>query len=48
MSFGIRHKRIANGNDLDELFASSDLTSSINLIEIMLDKDAYPNYRSGR
>jgi len=48
MSFGIKHKKIANENDLDELFATSDLTSSINLIEIMIDKDAYPNYRSGR
>lgn len=48
MSFGIRHKKIANENDLDELFATSDLTSSINLLEIMIDKDAYPNYRSGR
>lgn len=48
MSFGIRHKKIANENDLDELFTTSDLTSSINLIEIMIDKDAFPNYRSGR
>jgi acetolactate synthase-1/2/3 large subunit len=48
MSFGIKHKKIANENDLDELFANSDLTSSINLIEIMIDKEAYPNYRSGR
>jgi len=48
MSFGIRHKKIVNENDLDELFANSDLTASINLIEIMIDKDAYPSYRSGR
>jgi acetolactate synthase I/II/III large subunit len=47
-SFGIQHKKIANENDLDELFATSDLTTTINLIEIMIDKDAYPDYRSGR
>ena len=48
LSFGIRHKKIVSETDLDDLFANSDLTSSINLIEIMIDKDAYPNYRSGR
>lgn len=48
MSFGIKYKRIVNDNDLDDLFANCDLISSINLIEIMIDKDAYPDYRSGR
>jgi acetolactate synthase-1/2/3 large subunit len=48
LSFGIRHKKITTEADLDDLFANSDLTSSINLIEIMIDKDAFPNYRSGR
>jgi acetolactate synthase I/II/III large subunit len=48
MSFGIRHKKIVNEADLDDLFANSDLTASINLIEIMIAKDAFPNYRSGR
>lgn len=48
MSFGIKHKKIENENDLDDLFANSDLSASINLIEIMIDKDAFPNYRSGR
>jgi acetolactate synthase-1/2/3 large subunit len=48
MSFGIRHKKISSEADLDDLFANSDLTSSINLIEIMIDKDAFPNYISGR
>lgn len=47
-SFGIRHKRIECEADLDDLFGSGDLTSSINLIEIMIAKDAYPNYKSGR
>jgi acetolactate synthase-1/2/3 large subunit len=48
LSFGIKHKKIASEADLDELFTHGDLTSSINLIEIMIDKDAFPNYRSGR
>jgi acetolactate synthase-1/2/3 large subunit len=48
LSFGIRHKKISTDADLDDLFANSDLTESINLIEIMIDKDAFPNYRSGR
>jgi acetolactate synthase I/II/III large subunit len=48
MSFGIRHRKIVDEADLDDLFANSDLTTSINLIEIMIAKDAFPNYRSGR
>jgi acetolactate synthase-1/2/3 large subunit len=48
LSFGIGHKKIVTDSDLDDLFANSDLTSSINLIEIIIDKDAFPNYRSGR
>lgn len=48
MSFGIQHKKIVSAADLDDLFADSNLTSSINLIEIMIDKDAFPNYISGR
>ena len=47
-SFGIRHKRVAAESDLDELFAGCDFTSAINLIEIMMDKDAFPSYDSGR
>jgi len=48
LSFGIRHMKIVTETDLDDLFANNDLTSSINLIEIMTDKDAYPKYWSGR
>lgn len=48
LSFGIRHKKIVTNADLDDLFANSDLSGSINLIEIMIDKDAFPSYRSGR
>lgn len=47
-SFGIRHHRIENEADADRLFAEADLAGSINLIEIMLDKNAFPEYRSDR
>ncbi|MHB1291217.1 MAG: thiamine pyrophosphate-binding protein [Sulfuricella sp.] len=48
LSFGINHKKIVTEADLDDLFANSDLANVINLIEIMIDKDAFPNYLSGR
>jgi acetolactate synthase-1/2/3 large subunit len=47
-SFGINHQKIESESDLDEMFAKADLEGSINLIEIMLDKNAFPNYLSGR
>ncbi len=48
LSFGIKHKKVVTESDLDELFADSDLTGDINLIEIMIDKNAFPDYLSGR
>ena len=47
-SFGINHMKITSNADVDNLYANCDLTGSINLIEIMIDKNAFPNYRSGR
>ena len=47
-SFGINHMKITSDTDVDNLFANFDLTGAINLIEIMIDKNAFPNYRSGR
>ncbi len=47
-SFGIDYKKIATQADIDDLFSSCDLSASINLIEIIIDKDAFPSYRSGR
>lgn len=47
-SFGIKHKRIENGADLDGLFEELDFNKDINLVEIMIDKDAFPNYLSQR
>jgi len=34
--------------DLDSLFRDTDFSGGINLIEIMLDKDSFPNYSSLR
>lgn len=47
-SFGIQHHRIETEADLDTLFADADLTGAINLIEILLDKNAFPSYLSAR
>ncbi|MEN8207045.1 MAG: thiamine pyrophosphate-binding protein [Pseudomonadota bacterium] len=47
-SFGITYQRVAAEIDLDSLFEDTDFSSAINLIEIMLDKDSFPNYNSLR
>jgi len=47
-SFGIRHHHLASEADIDALFAEADLENAINLIEIPLDKHAFPAYLSGR
>jgi len=46
-SFGIRHCRVESAQDLAKL-ESIDFRHGINLIEVMLDQDAYPNYSSRR
>ncbi|MDO9189159.1 MAG: thiamine pyrophosphate-binding protein [Sulfurimicrobium sp.] len=46
-SFGIRHCRVESTQNLAKLDAI-DFRHSINLIEIMIDQDAYPNYSSRR
>jgi acetolactate synthase-1/2/3 large subunit len=47
-SFGINHVLIESRESLGSLFDSFDLTSGINLIEIIIDKNAFPNYSSRR
>ena len=47
-AFGIRHYRVETEADLDALFARADLAGGINLIEILLDKHAFPSYLSAR
>jgi acetolactate synthase-1/2/3 large subunit len=46
-SFGIEHVRVENEQDLAKL-AALDFHHDINLIEVMIDQDAYPNYSSRR
>jgi acetolactate synthase-1/2/3 large subunit len=47
-SFGINHVRIENEQDLTGLAETLDFHNGINLIEILIDQDAYPNYSSRR
>jgi acetolactate synthase-1/2/3 large subunit len=47
-SFGINHRAIERQSDLEDLFANTDFVDSINLIEIKIDKNAFPNYSSRR
>jgi acetolactate synthase-1/2/3 large subunit len=47
-SFGIRHARIEKEQDLPDLAEAMDFRNGINLIEIIIDQDAYPNYSSRR
>jgi acetolactate synthase-1/2/3 large subunit len=47
-AFGVNHYRIETEAELDALFAHADLTGTINLIEILLDKHAFPRYLSAR
>jgi len=47
-SFGITHVRAETKDDLDDVFDNTDFTGKINLIEIMVDKNAFPNYSSRR
>lgn len=46
-SFGIKHCRVESEIDLSKL-ETIDFRHGVNLIEIMLDQDAYPNYSSRR
>ena len=47
-SFGVNHQRIDDQDDLQQLFSRCDLRKGINLIEIPIDKNAFPDYQSGR
>ncbi|MES9902598.1 MAG: thiamine pyrophosphate-binding protein, partial [Sedimenticola sp.] len=47
-AFGINYKQVAAEADLESLFSDYDLSGTINLIEVLIDKDAFPNYSSKR
>jgi len=47
-SFGMSFEHVETEADLDRVFETVDFIEGSNLIEIMIDKDAFPNYSSGR
>ena len=47
-SFGINYFRIETEQDIQAAFENNDLEQEINLIEIVIDKNAFPSYVSGR
>jgi len=47
-SFGINYRRVESERDLDGLFADLDFADAINLIDIVIDKNAFPNYTTKR
>lgn len=46
-AFGVSHQRIESEKDVDRIFRM-DLNNGINLIEVMMSKDGFPTYSSGR
>ncbi|WP_198264356.1 thiamine pyrophosphate-binding protein [sulfur-oxidizing endosymbiont of Gigantopelta aegis] len=47
-SFGINYHTVSNADEMQGLLAKFDYKESINLIEIMIDKDVFPGYVSRR
>jgi hypothetical protein len=39
---------VTSEDDADGVFGQADFGSKINLIEVILDKDEFPKYSSGR
>jgi acetolactate synthase-1/2/3 large subunit len=47
-AFNIAYFRVSSEDDADSVFGKADFGSKINLIELILDKDEFPKYSSGR
>jgi acetolactate synthase-1/2/3 large subunit len=47
-SFGINHYKVTEQSELQGLLIRLDYQKSINLIEIMIDKNSFPGYISRR
>jgi acetolactate synthase-1/2/3 large subunit len=47
-SFGIQYRKVTTEQDVNALFTDCDVHTAINLIEIPLDRDSFPNYSSRR
>ena len=47
-SFNIAYFRVASPADAESVFSTADFRDKINLVELILDKDEFPKYSSGR
>jgi acetolactate synthase-1/2/3 large subunit len=47
-AFTISYFRVATEDEADSVFGKADFGAKINLIELILDKDEFPRYSSGR
>jgi acetolactate synthase-1/2/3 large subunit len=47
-SFGINYFRVEAESDAEGVFSKVDVRNNINLIELILKKDEFPHYSSGR
>ncbi|MEN8170620.1 MAG: thiamine pyrophosphate-binding protein [Pseudomonadota bacterium] len=47
-SFGVNYRKLETEADVEQMFAQDDLSGAINLIEMVIDKDKFPNYSSRR
>ena len=47
-SFGIEYKKIESEGDMQGLFDNIEYNNTINLIEVIIDKDLFPTYTSRR
>ena len=47
-SFGVAYWRIETREGVDEFFAGADLAGTINLIDMLWDKNVFPAYKSDR
>ncbi len=47
-SFGVNYYSIRNDNDIESVFSDLDMESTINLVDVYIDKDNFPNYVTHR
>jgi acetolactate synthase-1/2/3 large subunit len=47
-SFNIHYYRVSSTSEADRIFQLVDFQNNINLIDVILDKDEFPKYSSGR
>ncbi|MDD5452477.1 MAG: thiamine pyrophosphate-binding protein [Desulfovibrionales bacterium] len=47
-AFGINYGRVASNSEADMVIEQTDFLNGINLIEVMMNKDGFPTYSSGR